>query len=134
MNLSLSRSRPQNGISGLGRHDAAPSLCVLWTVVLLCLGVRLPVVAAVPLGQWVLSKTNLSGGMVRNQAGPPDGQFVGPLTLTSDPEAVLFDGLQNFVQLSPALAPTALPRTNLSVGAWVAMRSAGQWPGMVGCL
>ncbi|MBL9168956.1 MAG: PQQ-binding-like beta-propeller repeat protein [Verrucomicrobiales bacterium] len=107
---------------------------MLWIVVLLCLGCRFPVAAAAPLGQWVLSKTNVSGGMVRNQAGSPDGQFMGPLTLTSDPEAVLFDGVQNFVQLSPALPPTVLPRTNLSVGAWVAMRSAGQWPGIVGCL
>lgn len=136
----MNQHRVHDGISvdgpGLLRGHVTGSLLWMVAVVLCCVAGKLSLSAAVasPLGQWTFAQTNLVGGKVRDLAGSLDGTILGPVTYTTEPEAVLFDGVQNHVQLSAALAPNILPRTNLTVGAWVAMRSAGQWPGLVGCL
>jgi outer membrane protein assembly factor BamB len=85
-------------------------------------------------GQWTFDRAHVSGTVVSDLAGNLNGQILGAVTVVSNPEALFLDGAQNYVRLSPSMDTSLLPAQNLTVEAWVALRSATEWGGIIGCI
>ena len=102
---------------------------------LLCLAIAiLAQIRAGVVDRWVFARTNVTGSLVTDLAGNLPGTIQGTFSWSSDPEALVLDGSQCYVRLAEPIDTNLLPRTNITVEAWVAMRSAGYYPGIAGCI
>ena len=85
-------------------------------------------------GKWTFQADQFTGATVKDQTGDLDGTVVGPIVLSSEPEALLLDGERTYVRMSSGIDTARLPPQSLTAEAWVALGAGTRWGGIVGCI
>jgi len=107
-------------------------LSLLLFIGLLCSGSEW-VGAQTPVNQWVFEPANVSGTTVSDQAGSLNGTIKGTVAWGTTPNSLSLAG-GSYVEISPAMNTAQMPQKNITVEAWVKLRSYGSWPALVSCV
>ncbi len=88
------------------------------------------------LGHWVFQRPHLDGFLARDLTGGKDGLVNGPVTVVrcGGYEAILLDDKTSQVAVYDRLAGAKLPKEQVSAEAWVNVRKAQEWGGLVGSI
>ena len=81
-------------------------------------------------GRWRLVPAQVTGTTLNALEGGRNGTIHGSTAYTSAPEAMIFDGIANNVEI-PGVQPADLPPQDLTLEAWVSVSSAVSWAGAV---
>lgn len=85
-------------------------------------------------GKWTFQAARFTGTTIEDVSGDLDGVVIGPLVLSSNPEALYLNGEETYVRMSAAMDTTLLPAQNLSAEAWVTLSAGTRWGGILGCI
>lgn len=90
-----------------------------------------------PIGSWRLSKDQVKNGKLVSLLGV-DGRIEGKAQFVADQQGggMLFDGKTNCIVLADdfAKAQQKMPKKHMTATAWVAVNTAVQWGGVLGCV
>lgn len=81
--------------------------------------------------QWLFHSDHVSGSVVSDLAGDFDATIHGAVNLTATPPALVLDGGANYLSMGNNVG-SFLPRRDISVEAWVRIRSGTRWGGIIG--
>ena len=85
-----------------------------------------------PVARWTLDRKHVRGARVRPSEGKLTGRIYGKAVVSNQkPQALVLSGNKSRVLLTEGINRKSLPRESLSVEAWVRVREAREWSGII---
>ncbi len=85
-------------------------------------------------GRWLFDNAHITGQKVKDSVGIYDATIIGTVKLRKGvkPEALMLDGTSNSITISHDIVPTALPKRDITLEAWVSISTPIEWGGIIG--